>query len=129
MNKQNKIIWLLLLALFCLPAGATLIHFKIHKSIVWLPYLTLFDAVIVTLLFYFKKTSVYALFLNSIFVIIGVGYHLKFLPGGWADILISLTDFFVGLALYLLVTQTPMVKPPGEPSPPTNQAGATSINN
>ena len=122
MNKQNKIIWLLLLALFCLPAGATLIHFKIHKSIVWLPYLTLFDAVAVTLLFYFKKTSVYALFLNSIFVIIGAGYHLKFLPGGWADILMSLTDFFVGIAIYLLVSQTPLAKPTAEAPPSINQA-------
>lgn len=128
MNKQNKIIWLLLLALFCLPAGATLIHFKIHKSIVWLPYLTLFDAVAVTLLFYFKKTAVYALFLNSIFVILGIGYHLKFLPGGWADILMSLTDFFVGIALYLLVTQTD-VKQSAEAPLSANQSITTKSNN
>lgn len=128
MNKQNKIIWLLLLALFCLPAGATLIHLKIHKIIVWLPYLTLFDAVAVTLLFYFKKTSVYALFLNSIFVILGIGYHLKFLPGGWADILMSLTDFFVGIALYLLVTQT-NVKQPAETPLSTDQTTTPQSNN
>lgn len=117
-----------MLALFCLPAGATLLHLKIHKSIVWLPYLTLFDAVAVTLLFYFKKTSVYALFLNSIFVIVGIGYHLKFLPGGWADILMSLTDFFVGIALYLLVTQTD-VKQPAEASLSANPSITTKSNN
>lgn len=104
MSKEKKIIISLLLALFLLPAGATLIHLKIHSKIAWLPYLTMFDAFVVTALFYFKKTSVYALFLNSIFVIVGAGYHLKFLPGGWSDIMISLTDFFMGYALYLLVT-------------------------
>ncbi|MCP6718181.1 MAG: hypothetical protein KJI70_01360 [Patescibacteria group bacterium] len=103
--KEKRIIYALLLALFFLPAGATFIHFKIHSGIVWLPYLTLFDAIVVTLMFKSRKTAVYALFLNSIFVIIGIGFHLKFLPGGWADIMMSLTDFFTGYAVYGLVTK------------------------
>ena len=105
MSKGKIVILSLLLGLFFLPAGATLIHLKIHSSVVWLPYITLFDAFVITALFYFRKTAAFALFLNSIFVIIGIVFHLRFLPGGWADIMISLTDFLVGYAVYLLVTQ------------------------
>lgn len=104
MSREKIIIWSLLLALFFLPAGTTLIHWKIHQKVAWLPYLTLFDAIAVTALFYFKKTSAIALFINSIFIIIGTGYHLRLLA--WSDIMISLTDFFLGVALYLLITQT-----------------------
>ena len=103
MDKEKRIIWILLLALFFLPAGATLIHFKIHSQISWLPYITLFDALVITVLFYFRRTAAYALFLNSIFVIIGIGFHLRF--SAWSDILISLTDFLVGYVVYLLVSQ------------------------
>lgn len=111
MTKEKKIIGLLLLALFFLPAAATLIHFKIHAKVLWLPYLTLFDAVVVTTLFCFKRTAVYAFFLNTIFVIVGIGFHLKFLPGGWSDIMISLTDLFLGYVLYVLVTREKEEKP------------------
>lgn len=104
MSKEKKIILILLLALFFLPAAATLIHLKIHE-VPWLPYLTLFDAFFVTTFFYFRRTAIFALFLNSIFVLIGTGYHLRFLPGGWSDIMISLTDLLLGVAVYILVTR------------------------
>jgi len=102
---MKKTFCFILLALFFLPAGAALIHQKIHTAIVWLSWLGWFDAIIVTLMFKSRKTAVFALFLNSIFVIAGVGYHLQFLPGGWADIMVSLTDLFLGFAAYRLVTK------------------------
>ena len=103
MHKKLTII--LLWALFFLPAGATVTHFRVHSEISWLPYLTIFDAVFVTLLFYFRKTSIYALFINSIFFIVGTGYHLAIFKRAFGDILLSLTDFLLGIAVYLLVNE------------------------
>lgn len=103
----------LLAALFLMPAAATLLHQRLHPNLVFLTYITLFDAIIITALFAKKSTVNTAFVLNTILAGAGL-YHLvmKLDSGivtsmmyGLTDVLFVAVDFFIGLALYRLAQQ------------------------
>ncbi len=117
----------LLLALLALAFGAFCIHYRIHPPSGGLTNLlaSLFagiDLVVVTLLFAFRSTAVWAVLLNSFLAFLGIilmgdmtitsvlkgtmGVSFFAQPGTWIlnsmlpDIAIVVADFLVGLALY-----------------------------
>jgi len=100
-RKKDLLFWILIIALIALPIAGTMLHIKLHKELTWLSYITLFDAVIITLLYFSKKTIFYGFILNTTFFIVGVIAHLIEVPGGGiSDILISIPDFSIGYALW-----------------------------
>jgi hypothetical protein len=124
MNTQHRILWTALLGL---AVGATALHFKIHPPTGGRMYFlanvgAVLDLVVVSILFLNRGTAVWGLLLNSFLAFLGIilmadysidgtlhGF-MKFTPQanfiGWllettfADILILLADFLVGIALY-----------------------------
>ncbi len=93
----------LLVALFMLPASATLIHGYVHPTITWIHYVTIFDAVVVTALFYFNKTRASGFWLNTVLALVGIIYHITFSPlQTLSDSMIIVADFAIGYALYTL---------------------------
>lgn len=109
MDKTAK--YSLLAALFLMPAAATLLHQRLHPDLVFLTYITLFDAIIITGLFIKRSTIQTAFILNTILCGAGL-YHLvmKLDAGiiasimyGLTDVMFVAVDFFIGLALYRLV--------------------------
>ena len=111
---MNKLIQYSLLAiLFLMPAAATLLHGKLHPQISWLMLVTLFDAVIVTILMARKQTIEYGFYLNTLLAVAGL-YHffMKTDAGiavaimtGLTDVMFVAVDFLAGLALYKLLTE------------------------
>ncbi|MBU3897047.1 MAG: hypothetical protein KJ697_03905 [Nanoarchaeota archaeon] len=94
----------LLLALFLLPMSAVLLHLKVHPTITWLLPLALFDAIIITLLFYWDKTKTYGFWANTILGLVGIIFHLQTsVMGTMADNAIMLADMLVGYVLYVTV--------------------------
>ena len=91
----------LLLGLIALPIAGLMLHLKLHPDYGFLTYVLLFDIIVITLLYLFKKTLFYAFDLNSVFFIIGVIMHIFYVPGvGISDILISISDFSIGYELW-----------------------------
>ncbi|MDD5416690.1 MAG: hypothetical protein PHU12_01815 [Candidatus Aenigmarchaeota archaeon] len=92
----------LLLALFSLAMSGVLLHLKIHPTITWLLPLALFDAIIITLMFYFEKTKIYGFWLNTLFGLVGIIFHLQTsVTGTMSDNAIMLADVLIG---YVLLT-------------------------
>ena len=93
----------LLLALIALPIAGLMLHLKLHADLTYLTYILLFDIVIITLLYLFKKTIFYGFILNTVFFIVGVIMHIIYVPGGGiSDILLSIPDFSIGFVLWRL---------------------------
>ena len=122
----------LLLALFLISLSGLMLHYRIHSFMVpiaanpgtfrfdgtrFLSFIfPLIDVVLVTILFMFRKTAVFAYLLNGIIVIYGTVFMAHFSiaeiyaksipPEAWLlkstlpDIGIAWCDFFVGKALY-----------------------------
>jgi hypothetical membrane protein len=85
-----------------LPLSATLIHAHVHEEIEWIFYMTLFDTVAITALFYFPKTKVYGFWLNTVLCLGGIIYHFSFSPTGTlADSMIIIADLAIGYVLYV----------------------------
>jgi len=124
MNTQHRVLWTALLGL---AIGATMLHFRIHPPTGGRMYFlanvgAVLDLVLVSTLFLYRGTAVWGLLLNSFLAFMGIilmaDYSLdatlhgfirvkpqeNFL--GWllettfADIMILLADFLVGIALY-----------------------------
>ena len=94
----------MLLALFLLPMSAVLLHLKIHPDITWLLPLALFDAFIITTLFFWDKTKVYGFWLNTILGIAGIIGHLQFdVIGTLADNAILGADILIGFVLFTTI--------------------------
>lgn len=123
---------ILILILFLLALSGFLLHFRIHPFYITdklnpdekvfsftyflATFLPLIDTFIVTLLFMFRKTAVYAYLFNGLIVIYGIIlmshfsiYHFimsNIPPSEWIlkstlpDIGIALADFFTGKILY-----------------------------
>ena len=100
--KLNSLNLIVLAGLFALPISALLLHLRLHPNIAWVTYLVLFDIVVISLLFLFKKTVFLAFMLNSLFFIAGVMAHIIFVSDAYTDILISIAGFSLGYVLFSL---------------------------
>lgn len=98
---------------FLMPASATLLHQRLHPDLVFLAYITFFDAIAITVLFVKKSTVQTAFILNTIlcgaglyhlFMNLGAGIIASFM-GGLTDVMFVAVDFFIGFALYRLIQQ------------------------
>lgn len=67
-RKKDLLFWILIIALIALPIAGTMLHIKLHKELTWLSYITLFDAVIITLLYFSKKQFFMDLYLILLFL-------------------------------------------------------------
>jgi hypothetical protein len=131
MSEQRVQLWL---ALVCLAIGATVLHYRLHapqESLTdfWATAFCTVDLVLVSILFLFKRTAVWALLLNSFIAFLGIilmsdltvvstltgaiKASPRVAPLQWLvqsmlpDIAILVADFLVGLALYNAVTHQP----------------------
>jgi len=131
MNEQRVQLWL---ALVGLAIAAIIIHYRVHppqESLThfWATAFCAVDLVLVSILFLFKSTAVWALLLNSFIAFLGIIMMsdltivstytgaIKVSPQGaplqWLiqsmlpDITILVADFLVGLALYNVVIHQP----------------------
>ncbi len=93
--------WILMAGLIALPVAALMLHIKLHSDYIWLTWIVLFDAVIISLLFFFRKTIFYGFMLNTTLFITGVIAHLT-VAGGISDVLLAVPDFAIGYALWRL---------------------------
>ncbi|MEK6945165.1 MAG: hypothetical protein AABW63_00020 [Nanoarchaeota archaeon] len=99
-NFQNTVLFGALLAA---PIAGLMLHNRIHPTITYLPYILLFDIVIISGLYLFEKTRFSGFVLNSVFFLVGIIMHLTYVPGGGiSDILLSIPDFTVGYTLWKL---------------------------
>jgi len=86
-----------------LPLSSTLIHAHVHEAIEWLFYVTLFDTVVITALFYLPKTKAYGFWLNTALGLGGIFYHATFsFTGTLADSMIIIADLAIGYVLYTM---------------------------
>jgi hypothetical protein len=123
MTAPRPALWV---ALVALAVGATMLHIRIHPpkdlTYLWPNLFALIDLGLVSALFLFRRTALLGLLLNSFLAFLGIimmadfslaatlAGHMKVMPGqnffGWlllttfADIMILVADFLVGLALY-----------------------------
>lgn len=127
MKAERCLLWF---TLVCLAMGATHMHYRFHppdKGIVyfWANQLIFIDLLAVNALFLSRRTAVWGLLLNSFIAFLGIIMMTDFTlvrtlngtievaPGqdllGWflhtsfANIIITVPDFLVGLALYRLM--------------------------
>ena len=99
-NSKNIV---LLLGLIALPIAGLMLHLKLHPDYGFLTYILLFDLIVITLLYLFKKTLFYAFVLNSVFFAVGIIMHILYVPGGGiSDIILSIPDFSIGYILWRL---------------------------
>ncbi|MBI4966195.1 MAG: hypothetical protein HY913_23150 [Desulfomonile tiedjei] len=124
MNTQQRLLWTALLGL---AIGGTMLHYRIHPPSEGGMHLvanigTALDLVVVGILFLYRSTAVWGLLLNGFLAFLGIILMTDFSlsatlhgfvkikpwdsPVGWllettfADIVILLADFLVGIALY-----------------------------
>ncbi len=127
MKNIRHLLWV---ALVALALGATLLHLRIHAPgsspyAIWPNLFSVFDLVVVSLLFLSRSTAILGVILNSFLAYLGIilmadfslsatlAGQVKVMPGadffGWllqttlADITILAADLFVGLALYKVI--------------------------
>lgn len=103
MLKLNLNNIFLLIALIALPVAGLLLHLKLHPDLTFLTWILWFDIIVITLLYLWQKTRFYGFALNTTFFVVGVIMHAMYVPGGGiTDILISIPDFSIGFALWVL---------------------------
>jgi len=102
MIKLNSVNLILLIALIALPIAGLILHLKLHPNYIFLTYILLFDIVIITLLYLFKKSIFYAFILNTVFFLVGVIMHIIYVTNPISDILLSIPDFGIGYVLWKL---------------------------
>ncbi|MFH1359178.1 MAG: hypothetical protein ABIH37_04775 [archaeon] len=101
-RKLDSMFWILLIALIALPLAGTLIHIKLHnETYPWLIYITLFDVIVISLMYLFRKTIFSGFILNTVLFVTGVIAHLT-VAGGWSDVLLAIPDFSIGYVLWRL---------------------------
>lgn len=105
---NNKVKYSLLAILFLMPAAATLLHNKLHPNISWIFYVTVFDAIIITILMAMKSTIDFGFYLNSFLSVVGL-YHffintnagvVTAIMTGLTDVMFVAVDFLACYALY-----------------------------
>ena len=98
---KDLMFWILMAGLIALPIAGTMLHIKIHAKLTYLTYITLFDAVIISLLYLSRKTIFYGFMLNTTLFIVGVIAHFYSVGfKGTSDVLLSIPDFSIGYALW-----------------------------
>jgi hypothetical protein len=124
MGSQRRQLWV---ALVALGVGAAMLHFRIHPPSGGRTYLlanifAFTDLILVSILFYSRKTAVWGLLLNSFLAFLGIILMADFslnatihnsikitpqqnfltwiLQTTFPDISVAAADFFVGTALY-----------------------------
>ena len=103
--RWNSVNIFLLVALIALPIAGFMLHSKLHSDLTYLRYILLFDIIVITLLYLFDKTRFIGFILNSVFFLVGVVMHIMYVSGGGlSDILLSIPDFSIGYALWILNT-------------------------
>lgn len=133
MNAQRTQLWF---ALVFLALGAAMLHYRIHppKDLThfWATAFSLVDLLLVSILFLFKSTAVWALLLNGFIAFLGIILMADLTivstftgsikvspleaPFQWLlqsllpDIGILFADFLVGLALYKVVIIQPRLR-------------------
>lgn len=127
MKVERRLLWL---TLVCLAVGAAHMHYRFHppdKGVVylWANLLIFVDLLVVNAFFLSRRTVVWGLLLNSFIAFLGIIMMADFTllrtlngtievaPGqdllGWflhtsfANIIITVADFLVGLALYRIM--------------------------
>jgi hypothetical protein len=125
------------IALVGLAAGAFMLHYRIHPpqaslTNLWASLFPGIDLVLVSVLFLFRGTAIWALLLNSFIAYIGIilmsdltiasvlkgaiNVSPREQPFAWLlqtmlpDILILVADLFVGMALYKITVSSPRGK-------------------
>jgi hypothetical protein len=131
MKAQRTQLWV---ALVCLAIGASMLHYKAHPpqenlTHFWATFFCLIDLVVVSILFLYKSTAVWALLLNSFIAFLGIimmtDLAIVSQYAGWIkvnpreepfrwlletmfpDIIILVADLMVGLALYQAIMTEP----------------------
>jgi len=103
MLKLNLNNIFLFVGLIALPIAGLLLHLRLHPDLTFLTWILWFDIIVISLLYLWEKTRFYGFVLNSVFFIVGVIMHAMYVPGGGiSDILISIPDFSIGFALWVL---------------------------
>jgi len=108
MKKKIKI--LLIFGLFFVSLGGMGLHYAIHPfaktGYGWVPFIVgLISVLVIPLLFYFRKTLNLAYLLNGFAVIIGtitMAHFSLVIRPLWPDILILMTKFVIGRAIFCL---------------------------
>jgi hypothetical protein len=134
MNGQRTQLWF---ALVLLALGATMLDYRIHPPTdlthFWATAFCLIDLVLVSILFRFSSTAVWALLLNGFIAFLGIilmsdltivstytgsiSVSPLVAPFQWLlqtllpDIAILVADFLVGLALYKVIVSKPRQSP------------------
>jgi hypothetical protein len=134
MKAQRVQLWI---ALVGLALGAFMLHYRIHPpqaslTNFWASLFPGIDLILVSILFLFRGTAIWALLLNSFIAYMGIILMsdltitsilkgaIKVSPSGqpfaWLlqtmlpDILILVADLFVGMALYKITVSSPREK-------------------
>jgi hypothetical protein len=134
MKAQRVQLWI---ALVGLALGAFMLHYRIHPpqaslTNFWASLFPGIDLVVVSILFLFRGTVIWALLLNSFIAYIGIILMSDLTitsilkgaikvspweqPFAWSvqtmlpDILILVADLFVGMALYKITVSSPREK-------------------
>jgi len=134
MKAQRVQLWI---ALVGLAFGAFMLHYRIHPpqdslTNFWASVFPGIDLIVVSILFLFRRTAIWALLLNSFLAYIGIILMSDLTitstlkgaiqvspweqPFGWLlqtmlpDILILIADLFVGMALYKITVSLPREK-------------------
>jgi hypothetical protein len=130
MKTQRLQLWV---ALVCLAIGAFMLHYRLHPpqaslTQFWASLFCAMDVVVVSILFLFRSTAVWALLLNSFIAFLGIimmtdltivstveGWikvSPKEQPLAWLiqsmlpDIAILVADFLLGIVLYKVIITT-----------------------
>ncbi len=134
MKAQRVQLWI---ALVGLAAGAFMLHYRIHPpqaslTNFWASLFPGIDLIVVSILFLFRGTVIWALLLNSFLAYIGIILMSDLTitstlkgsiqvspwaqPFSWLvqtmlpDIMILIADLFVGMALYKITVSSPRQK-------------------
>lgn len=104
MDRITSAKLLLMLALFLIPISGFPLHTKLHADIWWINYIVLFDAVIITGMFYFKKTRFWGFWLNSVVGVTGILMHFGVgIMGTLTELALSVGDLAIGFALVYML--------------------------
>jgi len=127
MSTQRVQLWV---ALVCISIGALMLHYRVHPpqeglTYFWATFFCTIDLVVVSVLFLFRSTAVWALLLNSFIAYLGIimmgdlsidgtlrgaiQVSPKDQPVAWLlqttlpDIAVLVGDLLVGMALYRVI--------------------------
>jgi len=102
-RKKDLMFWILMIGFIALPLAATLLHIKLHnEDYPWLVYITAFDVIIISLMYFSRKTIFSGFVLNTTLFVVGIIAHISVLglENSISDNLLAIPDFAIGYALW-----------------------------